>query len=448
MEGQTIEYKEDFTDKIKREIAGFLNGKEKAYIYLGVNDDTRMIVKNFSGEERHSFEEKISNWASTVYYPSAVNLIKVHTDNDPFCIEVTPGKLTPYQLKDKSHVHTYVRNNSLTEPASPESFKKLINRSKLDLFDEQASDIQQLNFGYLKNEFNKAQKDFMPKKISGFFNKDKKYSNTALLLSDESPYLSTVAIFGSKKTLDSLEDSRRFTGSIFQQIDQILEYVDLNNHTRSKITGNPQRRDKRDFPPVAIREGLINAFAHRSYLDNGAVQIKIYSDRIEILSPGSLPGGLTVKDVLAGRNYPRNHNVVYALRFLKYVEDLGTGIDRIKDSYELINSNKKPKLEAGENFVKLILPNQNYISDVPSNVNILSTNNPSSVEIIVDDYGKIIDFLKDHPTIRRKDVEKILSVKNTQANKKLKKLVDKGILTKIGSGSKTSYQLNRKILNK
>lgn len=66
MEGQTIEYKEDFTDKIKREIAGFLNGKEKAYIYLGVNDDTRMIVKNFSGEERHSFEEKISNWASTV----------------------------------------------------------------------------------------------------------------------------------------------------------------------------------------------------------------------------------------------------------------------------------------------------------------------------------------------------------------------------------------------
>lgn len=166
------------------------------------------------------------------------------------------------------------------------------------------------------------------------------------------------------------------------------------------------------------------------------------------MSPGSLPGGLTVKDVLAGRNYPRNHNVVYALRFLKYVEDLGTGIDRIKDSYELINSNKKPKLEAGENFVKLILPNQNYISDVPSNVNILSTNNPSSVEIIVDDYGKIIDFLKDHPTIRRKDVEKILSVKNTQANKKLKKLVDKGILTKIGSGSKTSYQLNRKTLNK
>ncbi len=343
---------------------------------------TRKIIRTFNDEEKHKYEEIISNWASTSFYPSAVNLIKVHTDNEPLCIEVIPGKLTPYQLKKKSNLYTYVRNNSLTEPASAESIKKLINKSNLDAFDEQTSDIQQLNFSYLEEKFNAVHKKFNPQKLSGFLSKDQRYSNTALLLSEENPYSATVAIFGSEKTLESLEDSRRFQGSIFNQIDKMLEYINLNNHTHSEITGNPQRKDKRDFPPVAIRESLINAFAHRSYIDCGPIQIKIYSDRIEILSPGSLPGGLTVGDVLAGRNYPRNHNVVYALSFLRYVEDLGTGIDRIEDSYETGEVTEQPKLEAGENFVKLILPNQNY-APAPTNVHVLSTNDPTSVEIVI-----------------------------------------------------------------
>jgi hypothetical protein len=193
--------------------------------------------------------------------------------------------------------------------------------------------------------------------------KDQRYSNTALLLSKENPYSATVAIFGSEKTLESLEDSRRFQGSIFNQIEKMLEYINLNNHTHSEITGNPQRKNKRDFPPVAIREGLINAFAHRSYIDCGPIQKKIYSDRIE-------------------------------------------------DSYETGEVTEQPKLEAGENFVKLILPNQNY-APAPTNVHVLSTNDPTSVEIVVDDDDQIIDFLK-----------------------------------KVGSGPKTSYQLNREILDK
>lgn len=123
MESQTIEYKEEFTEKLKKEITGFLNGEETAYIYLGVDDDTRKIIRTFNDEEKHKYEEIISNWASTSFYPSAVNLIKVHTDNEPLCIEVIPGKLTPYQLKKKSNLYTYVRNNSLTEPASAESIK-------------------------------------------------------------------------------------------------------------------------------------------------------------------------------------------------------------------------------------------------------------------------------------------------------------------------------------
>ena len=50
MESQTIEYKEEFTEKLKKEIAGFLNGEETAYIYLGVDDDTRKIIRTFNDE--------------------------------------------------------------------------------------------------------------------------------------------------------------------------------------------------------------------------------------------------------------------------------------------------------------------------------------------------------------------------------------------------------------
>ncbi|WP_180368012.1 RNA-binding domain-containing protein, partial [Oenococcus oeni] len=54
-ENQVIEYKEDFTDRIKREIAGFLNGKDRAFIYIGVSDKKREIVREFSIDEKHSF---------------------------------------------------------------------------------------------------------------------------------------------------------------------------------------------------------------------------------------------------------------------------------------------------------------------------------------------------------------------------------------------------------
>jgi predicted HTH transcriptional regulator len=80
-----LEYKAQFTEKIKKEIAAFLNGRQTGYLYLGIDDQTRQIVHHFSKSEQHQIEETISHWLSgTTYYPSPVGLVTVHANETLF----------------------------------------------------------------------------------------------------------------------------------------------------------------------------------------------------------------------------------------------------------------------------------------------------------------------------------------------------------------------------
>jgi len=72
--------------------------------------------------------------------------------------------------------------------------------------------------------------------------------------------------------------------------------------------GVMERKDEPLFPPLALREGLVNALVHRDYsIPGGAVSVAIYDDRLEVISTGTLPFGLTVADLLRDHvSKPRN----------------------------------------------------------------------------------------------------------------------------------------------
>lgn len=93
---------------------------------------------------------------------------------------------------------------------------------------------------------------------------------------------------------------------------------------------------------------------------------------------------------------------------------------------------------------------ENYINrpSKPTFSNVVATDNFGTVQIVVDEQGQIIEYLKSHSYITRAIVELLLGIKGTQANKYLKQLVDSNILKKIGAGPATRYVLVHLILSK
>jgi len=443
VENEVIEYKEIFNEKCKKEIAAFLNGMQTAYIYFGVNDVSRKVTHIYTDDEKHEVEEQVGRWLSSpTYYPSPVGAVHVRTEQKLFCIEVYPGDAKPYFLDGRA----YIRNGSESVKASQERVTKMMAFQDLSSFDATESPIQDLELDEIESVFKREKFDFRAKAL-GFLNSQGLFTNVAFLMSSQNYFSVKVAIFDGV-TVDQFKDRREFSGCLPKQIDDVLTYINLNNSLSARITGQPMRDEKRSYPSVAIRESVINAIVHRSYFSKSPIQIEIFDDRLTIMSPGPLPGGMKLKAVLAGQTLPRNPQVVKVLNKLKYIEDYGTGIRRILSSYA--DEDKRPEFKTSEDFVKVSLPNLNYVKQLPKPTfpNVVATDDSGTVKVVFDKHGQIVEYLKNHAYITRAIVELLLEVKGTQANKYLKQLVDSDILKKVGTGRATRYVLAHQILNK
>jgi ATP-dependent DNA helicase RecG len=95
------------------------------------------------------------------------------------------------------------------------------------------------------------------------------------------------------------------------------------------VVAGLKREEQYEYPPVAVREALVNAIAHRDYRIGGRrVEIRMYADRLEIISPGGLPGYITVDNIVE-EHFSRNPRLVAGLFQWGYIEELGLGIDRM-----------------------------------------------------------------------------------------------------------------------
>lgn len=89
----------------------------------------------------------------------------------------------------------------------------------------------------------------------------------------------------------------------------------------------PQRVDRREYPEEVVREAVVNALVHRDYSITGTdATLLIFSDRLEIQSPGRLPNTVTVDGMRSGMRYARNQTLVNVMRDYGYVDARGMGV--------------------------------------------------------------------------------------------------------------------------
>ena len=107
------------------------------------------------------------------------------------------------------------------------------------------------------------------------------------------------------------------------------------------------RQDVYEIPPDAIRELIINAMVHRSYLDHGTIQVAVYDNRLEITSPGKLPMGQTMEHMKEGYSKIRNEALAHAFAYMNLIEHWGSGIPRIIDKVKAAGL-QEPEFIGGE----------------------------------------------------------------------------------------------------
>ena len=112
-------------------------------------------------------------------------------------------------------------------------------------------------------------------------------------------------------------------------IEQALDFVRRNIEVTAWIESGGRRLERSDYPLEAVREALVNAVAHRDYtITVTDIELSIYTDRIEIISPGRLPNTVTVDKMRAGYRASRNELIKEMLRDYRYIEATGLGVPR------------------------------------------------------------------------------------------------------------------------
>lgn len=102
---------------------------------------------------------------------------------------------------------------------------------------------------------------------------------------------------------------------------------------------------------------LLNAVIHRDYSYSGSILISVFDNRIEFVSLGGLPKGISYNDLLLGISEPRNIQLANIFYRLHLIEAYGTGVPKIMDHY--LEYDKKPTIEISDNAFKIMLPNMN-----------------------------------------------------------------------------------------
>lgn len=152
-----------------------------------------------------------------------------------------------------------------------------------------------------------------------------------LLTSDYFSFSKTqCAVFkGTERTV--FLDKKEFTGPIYKQIEDAVDFVLRNIRLGAKIDGLV-RKEQFELPIEAIREMIVNAHCHRYFLDESCVQVAIYDDRLEVTSPGGLYNGITYEEVMNGHSRIRNKAIANVFGQMGFVEAWGSGIKRIVKS--------------------------------------------------------------------------------------------------------------------
>ena len=440
-ESETVELKEVVVDDIKKEIIAFANC-DGGKLYIGIRDDGTVVGL----DDPDGVSLQISNMVRDAIKPDVTMFLHYKTIKEDgkeiVAVEIQRGTDRPYYLTKKGMrpEGVYVRQGYSSVPATDTAIRHMIKETDGDRFEAMRCLNQELTFEAAKKEFDLRKVEFGPQQMRTLklIDQDNLYSNLGLLLSDQCVHTIKVAVFqGTDQTV--FKDRREFSGSLMQQMNEVYDFIDFRNQTRSTIE-RLYRIDVRDYPEIAVREALLNLLVHRDYSFSASALISIYADRIEFVSIGGLMPGIDLEDIMVGISVCRNQDLANVFYRLHLIEAYGTGMGKIMGAYE--GTEEKPLIETTKNAFKIILPNINEKYEAgrgsaPKTESI--TNSVAGTEKSLSNEERVLEYAMSHGAITRNDVIELLGVSTSTASRVLRKMVKSNLLKQNGKARSTNY---------
>ena len=362
-------------------------------------------------------ENKINDSIS----PQPNYMLEIQNNNRTIKLTVQSGLQKPYLYKSKA----YKRNDTATIEVDTLELSRLILEGKNIRFEELPCEDQDLSFEILQHKLKECiqieifNRDTL--KTLNLYSDGNGYNNAAGLLADRNHFPGIdVVKFGENISVIQKR-------AIFENISILEAYekaVDMyRDYYQYEVIQGADRKKMEKIPEAAFREAIANALIHRVWDVEAQIRVLMFDDKIEIISPGGLPAGITEEEYLSGKlSILRNRNLANVFYRLGFVEIFGTGITRIKQLYE--GKMILPEFVVSENTITIVLP-------ILENALNLTEDERVIYKILSKTMPKPISEIEPYVLFGKSKVTKIL-----------KEMVKKGVVIIEGKGRGTKYRIN------
>ena len=416
-ETRTLEFKETITNTFLKTVSAFSN-YDGGTIFFGVDDDGN--IKGLPDVKQACLD--IENKINDSITPQPDYTLEVQNNDQTIKLTVKSGLQKPYLYKSKA----YKRNDTATIEVDTLEFSRLVLDGKNIRFEELPCKDQELSFEILHRKLKETvrienfDKDTL--KTLNLYDDVNGFNNAAGLLADKN-HFPGIDIVKFGENISIIQKRSTFENiSVLEVYEKAIEV--FRDYYQYEVIQGADRKKMEKIPEAAFREAIANALIHRAWDIESQIRVLMFDDRIEVISPGGLPSGITEDEYLSGKiSVLRNRNLANVFYRLGFVEIFGTGITRIKQLYE--SALRKPDFEVSENTIRIMLPvfgeNMNLTEDEKQVYALLSTTILKSISEIAPytPFGKS---------------------KTTQL---LKEMSQKGVVEVKGKGRGTKYIIKR-----
>lgn len=417
-------------------LSAMLNKSNKGVVYFGIRDDGKVVGLDVGKKTLSDVTHEIQNNLKPL--PNKVN-VECEEVEDRTVIRVSvDGDDTPYS----AYGRYYMRINEADVMMSNNQFQfffenKEINYSRwenketeygVDDVDEDlliecirtANDSGRLNYVY------KNAKDALTK--LGLLSVNGKLNNAGwYLFGNNKPLLIKEANFPTDSRTE-FGEIKEFRGNIIECIRETISYIQNHITFKSNIIGY-QREDVSEIPLRAIREIVVNSYAHCSYgIEGDYHQFSIFKSYVKIYNPGGIIKDIDPKRFASGNVGSKIRNVLIASTLFKfgYIDSFGTGFER---TFSLCASNDVDYSYFNDEFGFTFIFNRKTINMINDNRLDYRISN-------LDDM--IINSIKNNKYITIPELANIVNKSEITVHRHLNDLCKNGIVSRIGS-RKTGY---------
>ncbi len=437
LEDKRNEFKIKLTDNLEKEVIAFLN-TEGGNIFIGIDDkgNIKGIAGNIDLLQR-TIKDRIKN----NIMPSTLGLFDVVLNelNDKKYIQiiVAKGAERPYYLRGMGMTpdSCFIRVGSAVESMNGETIFNLFSKRARNSLKNIKSPKQDLEFKTLKIYYQENGfeiNDNFLKKLD-FYDDNDDFNYIAYLLSDNNNISVQFAKYAGDDVYNLIENEDFGFCSLIKITDNILNKIMIENKIYTKIE-TPVRKEIKMYDYNAVKELITNALIHNDWCNGYSPKFEMFDNKLVISSNGGIQEGVSQEEFLEGFSNPRNPELMRIFRDLNFVEQLGTGIQRVLKTYD------KSIFEFFPNHIRVTVPfNNNEFrnnNEVSENVRFKSLNNLQK---------SIIKLIIDKPSITQEELARLLDVNKRTIIRNFKMLIEFDYIKRVGANKNGYWKVNHKL---